>query len=131
MFGLFRKKSASGADDLDPNRAVAFFGRGDFKEALRRADVIVKAKPEVALSWRFRGECLFSLQRHPEAIESFDKAALLGGPGTEEMFLWKSLCLHNGGQPEQAKQVIRAFLASEAGTPQLVAQARSALAKLE
>jgi tetratricopeptide (TPR) repeat protein len=131
MFGFFGKKPASGEDDLDPNRAVSFFKREDFREALRRADVIVKAKPDVALSWRFRGECLFSLQRHAEAVECFDKAASLGGPGTEDMFLWKSLCLHNGGQPEQAQQVIRDFLASGAGTPQLVSQARNALAQLD
>jgi len=131
MFGLFAKRAATPADDLDPGRAVAFLKRGDFREALRRANAMVKAKPEVALSWRFRGECLFSLERHTEAVESFDKAASLGGPGTEDMFLWKSLCLHNSGQPKQAQQVIRDFLASGAGTPELIAQARNALVKLE
>jgi hypothetical protein len=92
---------------------------------------MLAAAPQVALSWRFKGECLFSLQRYAEAARCFDKAESLGGPGTEELFLWKSLALHNDGQPEAAKEVIRDFLASGAGTPKLVAQARAALDKLE
>src|SRR5262245_31801030 len=131
MFGLFEKKAASPEDDLNPSRAAAFFRRGDFREALRRADVIVQAGSQIALSWRFRGECLFSMNRYVEAIESFDKAAALGGEGTEDMFLWKALSLHNGGQPEQARQVIRDYLASGVGTPELIAQAKNALAKLQ
>jgi hypothetical protein len=47
------------------------------------------------------------------------------------MFLWQALALHNGGQPEQAKQVIRDFLTSGAGSSEIVAKARAALAKLE
>lgn len=130
MFGWFGRKVSSRNDDLDTNRAIAFFKRGDFREALRRADAILAARPEISLSWRFRGECLFSLERYDEAIESFDKAAALGGPGTEDIFLWKSLCLHNGGKPKQAQQVIRDFLASGTGTPELIAQANGALAQL-
>jgi tetratricopeptide (TPR) repeat protein len=131
MFGWFRKKAPAADNDLDTDRAAEFFRRGDFREALRRADVILVAGPHIALSWRFKGECLFSLQRYAEAVECFDKAGTLGGPGTDELFLWKSLSLYNGGQAEAARQVIRDFLASGAGTPQLVAQAKAALGKLE
>jgi tetratricopeptide (TPR) repeat protein len=130
MFGWFRKKSPRDAD-LDTNAAVECFRRGDYREALRRAEVMLAASPQVALSWRFKGECLFHLARYAEAVEDFRRAAELGGPGTEDMFLWQALSLHNGGQPEQAKQVIRDFLASGAGTPALIAQAQGALAKLE
>jgi tetratricopeptide (TPR) repeat protein len=130
MFGFLRKKRASSDDDLDPDRAAQFFRRGDYQEALRRADAIVKAGPHVGLSWRFRGECLFSLGRYREAVESFDKAMSLGGRGTEEIFLWKALSLYNGGQPEQAKQVIRDFLASGVRSRELVEKAKNALAKL-
>lgn len=131
MFGWFRKKESSLEDERDPKRAIEFFRRGNFTEALRRADAVLAVGPQVALSWRFKGECLFSLERYAEAVECFDRAANLGGPGTEDMFLWKALSLHNGGQSEPAKQVIRDFLASGKGTPEQIAQARAALGKLE
>jgi tetratricopeptide (TPR) repeat protein len=130
MFGFFRKKARSSADDLDPTRAVGFFKRGDFPEALRRAEAILAADPDVPMSWRFKGECLFSMKRYAESIECFDRAASLGGPGTEDMFLWKALALHNDGKYERAKQVIHRFLASGDGTPELIARAKGALAKL-
>jgi tetratricopeptide (TPR) repeat protein len=131
MFGRFRKKAPQTDDDLDTNRAIDFFRRGDYQEALRRVDAMLAAGPDVALSWRFKGECLFSMGRYAEAVECFDEAASLGGPGTEDMFLWKSLCLYNGGHPEQAEAVLRDFITSGTGSPQLVAQAEAALRKLE
>jgi tetratricopeptide (TPR) repeat protein len=127
---MSQETPASANDDTDPKRAVDFFRRGDFEEALRRADEIVKIGPQVALSWRFKGECLFSLQRYFEAVDCFDKASALGGDGTEELFLWKALSLYNDGKPEQAKQVIGDFLASGAGSPDLREKAQKALAKL-
>lgn len=128
MFGFFRKKAP---DDLDTSQAVECFRRGDYQEALRRVEVMLAAGPQVALSWRFKGECLFSLKRYEEALAAFDHAASMGGPGTEDMVLWKALCLANDGRAEQAKQVIRDYLASKQGTPQLVAQAQAALRKLD
>jgi len=131
MFGWFRKKISPANDDLNPNRALEFFSRGDYGEALRRAKAIVSAGPQIALSWQFHGECLFHVERYAEAVESFGRATQLGGPGTEETFLWQALSLHNGGQREEAKQVIRDFLLSESATSELVAKAQGALAKLE
>ena len=127
----FWKVFAPASNDLDPDRAVAYFRRGNYLEALRRADAIVAARPDVALGWRFHGECLFHMEFYEDAVESFGRAAGLGGEGTEDMFLWQALALHNDGQSEPAKQVIRNVLASGTGTPQLVAQAEGALAKLE
>ena len=118
MFGWFRKKAPPEDNDLDPGRAMELFSQRNYGEALRRADVMLAAGPHVALSWRFRGECLFHLEHYVEAMESFRRAAALGGPGTEDMFLWQALSLHNGGMPDQAKQVIRDFLASGTGSPQ-------------
>ena len=129
MFGWFRKKKP--ASDMDTYKAAEFLRRGDYTEALRRAEVMLAAGPHVALSWRFKGECLFHLGRYSEAVESFRRAAEIGGEGTEDMFLWQALALHNGGQPEQAKLVIREFLTSGAGSSEMVAKARAALAKLE
>jgi tetratricopeptide (TPR) repeat protein len=130
MFGFFRKKPKSSADDLNPARAIEFFRRGEFLEALRRAEAMLAADPDIPMSWRFKGECLFSMKRFAESIECFERAASLGGPGTEDMFLWKALALRNDGKNERAKQVIQRFLASGDGTPQLVAKAKAALAKL-
>jgi tetratricopeptide (TPR) repeat protein len=130
MFGWSQKTTPPGGDDLDTRRAAEFYRRGDFAEALRRADVILAVVPHVALSWRFKGECLFELERYAEAVACFRRAAELGGPGTEDLFLWQALALHGGGQPAQAAQVIRDFLASGTGTPELVAKARGVLAEL-
>ena len=130
MFGFFRKKPKLSADDLNPARAIDFFKRGEFREALRRAEAMLAADPDIPISWRFKGECLFSLKRYAESIECFDRAAALGGPGTEDMFLWKALALQNDGKQESAKQVIQRFLAIGDGTPELIAKAKGALAKL-
>jgi tetratricopeptide (TPR) repeat protein len=130
MFGWFRKK-ASHDDDMDVDRAMKFFRRGDYDEALRRAEVMLAAGPRVALSWRFKGECLFYLEAFYEADECFQRAAELGGEGTEDMFLWRALALHNDGITSEARQLIRDFLASGAGSPELIEKAHAALAKLE
>src|SRR5262245_49605192 len=130
MFGWFRKKESPVRDDTPAGRAAGYFRRGDFAEALRRADEILAAGPNVAFSWRFKGECLFHLARHAEAAECFQRAAELGGPGTEEIFLWRALALHNGGNNEQATQVVWDFLESGRGTPELIAKAQDALVQL-
>jgi hypothetical protein len=57
----------------------------------------------IALSWRFRGECLFSLKRHADAVVAFDRASAIGGRGAEDVFLWAALALHNGGRQDEAK----------------------------
>ena len=130
MFEFFRKKPKSSADDLNPARAIEFFKRGNFPEALRRAEAMLAADPDIPMSWRFKGECLYSLKRYAESVDCFDRAASLGGPGTEDMFLWKALALNNDGKQDRAKQVIQRFLAAGDGTPELIAKAKGALAKL-
>jgi tetratricopeptide (TPR) repeat protein len=110
MFSWFWKKAPT-ADDLDPNRAIAAYGRGDFDEALRRADVILKAGSNVAMSWRFKGECLFELNRYEAAESCFRKAAELGGPGTEEVMFWAALCQYNAGLIPSAVATLQEYLA--------------------
>jgi hypothetical protein len=84
------------------------------------------------MSWRFRGECLFQMGRYLEAAESFREAGERGGPGVEEMFLWRALSLHNGGRTEEAKAVLRSFLEHDGDRrPELVPKVRAALGKLE
>ncbi len=111
MFGWFRKKAAPGGDDMDPNRASEFFRRGDFAEALRRADVMLAAGPDIALSWRFKGECLFQMDRFAEAEPCFRRAAEIGGPGTEEVLFWAAFCQHNAGKREAAVTTLQGYIA--------------------
>jgi tetratricopeptide (TPR) repeat protein len=112
MFGWFRKKASPSDDDLDPDRATEFFRRGDFAEALRRADVILEAGPLIALSWRFKGECLFQLGQFDDAEVCFGRADEIGGPGTEEVLFWAALCMHNVGRSEEAVFILKLHMDS-------------------
>jgi cytochrome c-type biogenesis protein CcmH/NrfG len=112
MRGWFRKKGAPGDDDLSPDRAADFFRHGDLPEALRRADVMVAAAPQVALSWRFKGECLFDMDRFAEAETCFRQAHRLGGPGTDEVLFWAALCQHNNSQRPAAETTLLEYIAS-------------------
>ena len=112
MLGWFRKKASPGGDDMDPNRASDFFRRGDFTEALRRADAIIAAGPQVALSWRFKGECLFQMDRFGEAEACFRRAHEIGGPGTEDVLFWVAFCQHNTGQQAGAEATLLTHIAA-------------------
>jgi Flp pilus assembly protein TadD len=100
MFGLFRKKQGAEPlpDDLDANRAAEFFRRGDHAEALRRANAMLAVGPQVAMTWRFKGECLFQMERYEEAEACFRRARELGGPGIEEVMIWVAFCQQNVGR---------------------------------
>jgi len=130
IFGAGAADPAEAADD-DMNQAIRLYRKGSFQEALAIADRLIAGGPGIALSWRFRGECLVSLQRYEEAVASFDRAGELGGPGTDDVFLWSSLALHNSGKREEAKARLRDALASPALTPELRARTESALKTLE
>jgi tetratricopeptide (TPR) repeat protein len=99
-------------DDLNPNRAAEFFKRGDYKEALRRADAILAFGPQVAMSWRFKGECLFQMERYDEAAACFRQAHELGGPGVEEVIIWAAFCEHNTGRYQAAEETLLRYLAA-------------------
>ena len=135
--GLFQRIFGAGAADpaqaaaAEMNQAIRLYRQGSFQEALSIADRLIASGPGIALSWRFRGECLFSLQRYEEAVASFDKASTLGGPGTDDAFLWAALALHNGGKRDDAKARLRDVLASTALSPELRARTESALKTLE
>jgi cytochrome c-type biogenesis protein CcmH/NrfG len=112
MFGWSWKKTPPEGDDMNPRRAAEFFGRGDFAEALRRADVMLASAPQVALSWRFKGECLFQMGRFGEAEACFRRAHEIGGPGTEEVLFWAAFCQHNAGQRDAAVTTLQGYIAS-------------------
>jgi tetratricopeptide (TPR) repeat protein len=112
MFGWFQKKAPPEGDDLDPNRAADFYRRRDFAEALRRADVMLAACPQVALSWRFKGECLFQIDRFGEAEACFRRAHEIGGPGTDDVLFWAGFCQHNVGRREAAVSTLLGYIAT-------------------
>lgn len=110
------------------SRALQFFRTGDFPAALQCAEEIIAAQGDVGLSWRFKGECLFSMGRFDEAVASFQTAANTGGDGTDDMFLWISLCHANAGRIDEAKQVLNDYLRhSKIATPELIGRAQDAL----
>jgi len=135
--GLFQRMFGGGAGDKAPdavadlNEAVRLFRKGSFTDALAIADRLIAAAPDVGLSWRFRGECLFSLTRYDEAIAAFDKAAQIGGPGTDDLILWSSLALHNGGKRDEAKARLRDALTSREASGELRSKIQAALQTLE
>ena len=94
---------------------------------MRRADAILDLGPAVALSWRFKGECLVSLERYGEAVKCFEKSEMIGGPGTEDVFLWKALALYNSGSRDTARRLLMKFLDSDGEDPELVQQAENTL----
>ena len=124
MFGWFKSVLE---EPLNPERALDCYRRGAFKEALRRAEAILELGPEVALSWRFKGECLVSLDRYVEAVKCFEKSEAIGGPGTEDVFLWKALALYNGGSRATARRVLMKFLDSDSQDAELIQQAENTL----
>jgi tetratricopeptide (TPR) repeat protein len=126
---LFGERSPEDKALGDMDEALRLYRKGAFREALQLADRLIASAPSIALSWRFRGECLFSLQRYSDAVASFDKAAALGARGTEDLFLWSALALHNAGKPDEAKALLRQKLTAGL-RPELRARTEEALQKL-
>ena len=124
MFGWFK---AALEEPMNLEKALDCYRRGAFKEALRRADAILELGPEVALSWRFKGECLVSLEHYGEAVKCFEKSEKIGGPGTEDVFLWKALALYNSGSRDTARRVLMKFLDSDSQDAELIQLAENTL----
>ena len=106
------------------------FLEGRFTEALETSESLIDKMPQEAWSWRFKGECLLFLQRFDDAADCFRKAMELGAYGTEDTFLWRALALQGAGHPNEARAVLEAFLADDAGPLELATKARSSLTTL-
>jgi len=111
--------------------ALALYRAGRFADALKQADALIDRAPDLAMGWRFKGECLFELQQYGESIAAFRVAQNFGGPGTEDLFLWIALCCARDNRVGDATDVLKKFIA-EAGEDDadLISQAKSALAQL-
>lgn len=127
----FSKRSASPEGHPTVGRALELFRQGRFEEAILVADVLLEAHPDVAMTWRFRGECLFALERFADAAASFGHAYVLGGPGTEEVFIWESLSLFNAGHADEAKRVIHRLLSAGSLSAELSEKAHDVLQTIE
>jgi tetratricopeptide (TPR) repeat protein len=130
LFGGGEPHGDADAAVADMNEALWLYRKGQFQEALRIGDRLIEADPGIGLSWRFRGECLFSLARYADAVEAFEKAAAVGGKGTDDVFLWSALALHNAGQQAEAKARVQRALATKL-SPELRGRAEEALRKLD
>lgn len=84
----------------------------DFSGALAVVDMMLADAPAVALSWRARGEVLYEMCRFGEAIESFERAHELSGPGTERVLIWKAFCLYKSGRRVDAENELTRLIDS-------------------
>lgn len=128
MFGLFKPKAES--HESRTAKAVAFMRQRDYESALREVDTIISSFPAVAMSHRFRGEVLFSLERYQDAIASFDTAEKIGGPGTEEVFFWRALAHANSGQKDSALSILRSYVDSASADPELAQKCGAAISAI-
>jgi len=131
LFGRNDAPSSEAEAVGDMNEALRLYRKGAFSEALRIADRLIAAGPGIALSWRFRGECLFSLKRYADAVAAFDKAGAIGGRGADDVFLWAALALHNAGRQDEARARLRQALSGSGLSPELRARTEDALKSLE
>ena len=111
-------KNLFGESDSVPSieTALKYFRQGNFTKALDCAEEIIALGPEVALSWRFKAECLEELQRYPEALECFQKALDLGGPGTEELINRVALVQFCSDQKDAAIATLTSVIEGDAAT---------------
>ena len=116
--------------EVSPENAIRLFQSGRFEEALSYAEAMLEASPEVALSWRFKGECLGELQRFQEAEECLVRAVALGGPGTEDLPNHIALMQFCYGNVAGAVKTLNQNI-EKSSDPEIVAQARMMLEEFQ
>lgn len=136
MFGIFKRKGqsepqATSEEAPTPEDAVAFAQEGNYYEALRIANQLIKQAPGAALTHRFKGEMLFKLKYYDEALESFEEAERIGGPGTEEIFFWRALAHGNAGRGDETVSILRAYLAKPSAVPEMAAKCHALIDAFE
>ena len=127
MFGWLKSFfSSESAPSIDT--ALKHFRRGDFPKALQCANAIIESAPEVALSWRFKAECLSELGRFPDAAACYERAIELGGRGTEDLPNNLALVQFCAGNKAAAIDTLNAVIKSESSEP-LKQQAQAMLSE--
>ncbi|MCB2387254.1 tetratricopeptide repeat protein [Thalassolituus alkanivorans] len=135
LFALIGINAYAGCDNsidnlTDPNIATDCFREGKFTEALKRADAIIQLDKKNPLSWRFKGEVLFQIEKYDDAVKAFESAERIGGVGTEEIFFWRALAYYNSGNLSKANEVFNNYLKADDNSPAMVARVNAALAKI-
>jgi tetratricopeptide (TPR) repeat protein len=89
---------------------LALFDNERFEEALAKVDAFLVTRSDVAMAWRFKGECLANLKRYEEAIAPYAKAAEMGGRVAVEAKLSKATAEWNAGKHDDARATLTAVL---------------------
>lgn len=126
MIDFFKKRPK---DVTSTEAAIECFKMGNYDEALMRADAIIEAQPEVALSHRFKGEVLYQMERYRECIESFLRAEEIGGPGTEEVFFWRARAYANAGDSESAVEILLKYVDGPQSDLEMVERCKAAISR--
>ena len=114
----------------NPDVASECFRAGQYSEALRRADAIIDVDKTNALSWRFKGEVLFQMEKYADSINAFERAEEIGGAGTEEIFFWRALAHHNSGDRYKAVEILERYVSENEKQTEMVNKVKSALSKI-
>ena len=133
MFGLFRKyKNKKNAGSTNPaDAAMCEFSKGNYKKALAIGLEILKKDTSIAMSWRFVGDCQFKLNMLKGAFESFSNADRIGGPGTEDAFLWMAICKYSAGIKQEAIETLEWYLNNKDLSDEIKSKAAMALSEMK
>jgi tetratricopeptide (TPR) repeat protein len=94
---------------------VALFAADKFDEALSHVEAYLATHPEIAMAWRFKGECLAKLGRYEEAIPWLAKAAAKGGRGAAAALVAKATAEWNARKQDDARATLAVLLENEEG----------------
>ena len=114
----------------DINTALKHFRKGDFQRALRCANAILEEAPQVASSWRFKGECLAELGGYRQAEDCLRSAIELGGAGTEDLPAHIALLQYSYGDKQKAIETLREVV-NTSDSPELRLQAEGMIREFE
>jgi tetratricopeptide (TPR) repeat protein len=104
--------------------------RGDFKEAVKCYDQILKLDARIGEVWTNRGLCLYELNKHGEAVKSFAKAAALN-PRLAMPHLFLGIEYLRLGEPDKAASSLQTVLSLEPNHPQATYELANTYVQLE
>src|SRR5262249_6075192 len=104
--------------------------RGDFEEAVKCYDQILKLDGRIGEVWTNRGLCLYELNKQGEAVKSFVKAAALN-PRLAMPHLFLGIEYLRLGKPDKAASSLQTVLILEPNHPQATYELANAYVQLE
>ncbi len=108
-------------DDIDPQlqtyaHSIAAFRRGDLKEALKRIDSLIEAKPKDPFFNEFRGDVLMSMGQPLKAVASYEQAVSLR-PNSPQIELLLGRALIATGDKTRLPRAIEVISRARIGEP--------------